>query len=186
MLQMSPALVHNGGALFDTDELPTDAAENARLYHSINAYVPMDIYHRRGAPAAHAWLRVQGSLACRYPSLAMDAWRTAKPGKTEQIGSLAGLLTVQSARAYCAGHAGTEIRATMRGYYVARTGVYVTGTLYQKKPISGGKGQTGFRVALSLKYRSSTGIPDRSRVTLRGLLDCLPHHQLLEVYSWQP
>lgn len=159
VLRMSPGTAHDEGALFDTDEVPTDAAENPRRYHGINTVVPIGSYHRRGAPAGPVWLRARGLLTCRYPRLDLDAWRTATPGSPEQITSLPVQLAVPAARAFCAAHSGTDIRATVRGYYVAQTGVYVTGRLLPRKAGSTGHRLSGLRVVASVTYRSATVIP---------------------------
>lgn len=185
VLQMSPALVHRQGALFDADELPSSAVDNVRKYGGIAVKIPAVVYQKRGSPRASAWIRAQGLLECRYPRVELYAWRQVRPGASGQSPTLQQIFTPQSAHRFCMSHREARVRITVHGYYIARTGVYVTGALYEDQTAKGTDSSNGLSVVTSIKYHSTTVIPSSAVVSLHGLLDCSARPYQFEAYGWQ-
>jgi len=185
LLQMSPALVHRQGGLFDTDELPSSAGDDPKKYRGIVVEVSRALYQKRGAPPGPVWIRAQGLLECRYLGFELFKWRQAKPGAPEQIRTLTRILTPRAARRYCASHTSKRVRGTVHGYYVATlTPDYVTGSVYEDRRASRGD-KKGLHVEVSIKYSSPTVMPSPSTLVIRGLLDCTVRPYQLQAYDWQ-
>jgi len=186
LLQDSPALVHDQGALFDSAEIPVSAVygDNIRKYHGIAASIPRSVYQRRGAPSGPIWLVVRGVLHCQYPHVYISSWSRAKRAATEHIPALPQVLTPGAALQLCTGGDGGRERVSVRGYYIVGNTLYVSGVLYRKRPADGVP-QEKLPAVVSLRYRASRVLPDRARVTLRGLLDCTVRPYQLEVYTWK-
>lgn len=186
LLQMSPALVHRQGGLFDTDELPSSAGGDPTRYRGMVVEVSRALYRTRRAPPGPVWIRAQGLLECRPLLFELYGWHQAKSRAPEQIPTLGGILTPHAARHYCASHTSTRVRVTVHGYYVATTtSEYVTGSVYEDRRASRGDTSKGLHVEVSIKGRVSTVMPSSSTLVIRGLLDCMVRPYQLQAYGWQ-